>query len=156
MHSTLEELPAEQHLSTVRACSIADTLELIGDRWSILAIRELFFRVHRFNDIARNTGAPRDVLAARLRKLVDVGILHKVQYSERPLRFEYRLTEAGRALSPVLLTLKEWGDTHTPDGDSGGERVRYQHSCGGEFHALVTCRECAEPLARGALKLLGP
>ncbi|SOD70808.1 HxlR family transcriptional regulator [Jatrophihabitans sp. GAS493] len=135
----------------VRECTIADALAVIGDRWSLLAIREMFYGVHRFNDIARNTGAPRDILTSRLRKLVDTGVLTREQYSERPARFEYQLTDAGRALSPVLLTLKEWGDTYLIEGVPP---VRYRHSCGSELHAVVTCQNCEQPLADRSLRLI--
>ncbi|SDI89387.1 transcriptional regulator, HxlR family [Frankineae bacterium MT45] len=151
--SELHELPPVPAASDAyaRECTIADALAVIGDRWSLLAIRELFYGVHRFNDIARNTGAPRDILTSRLRKLVDAGVLVREQYNERPARFEYQLTEAGRALSPVLLTLKEWGDTFLIEGVPP---VRYRHSCGAELHAVVTCQDCAHPLEDRSLRLI--
>ncbi|HXP13722.1 MAG TPA: helix-turn-helix domain-containing protein, partial [Actinomycetes bacterium] len=88
-----------------RPCSIADTLGVIGEKYSLLVLREIFFGVRRFDAITRNIGAPRDVLAARLRHLVEAGVLEKVPYNERPPRFDYRLTAAGRELRPVLLML---------------------------------------------------
>jgi DNA-binding HxlR family transcriptional regulator len=92
-----------------RPCSAAAALELIGDRWSLLVIRELMFGNHRFSELARQTGAPRDRLAARLKDLVDAGIVERRQYHDNPARFEYHLTAAGLGLGPVLKALREWG-----------------------------------------------
>ena len=85
---------------------------MVGEKWALLAIREVFLGNRRFDEMVRQTGAPRDTLAARLRTLVDAQILERRQYSEHPARFEYRLTEAGRELYPVILTLMRWGDRH--------------------------------------------
>jgi DNA-binding HxlR family transcriptional regulator len=93
-----------------RVCSIADALELVGERYSLLILREISFGVHRFNDIRHNTGAPRETLAIRLRKLEEVGVISRRRYSEHPPRDEYLLTEAGEALMPVLRQLREWGE----------------------------------------------
>jgi DNA-binding HxlR family transcriptional regulator len=91
---------------------VADALEIVGDRWSLLILRELRFGVHRFNDIRVNTGAPRDTLTTRLRQLEDDGVIARRRYCERPPRDEYVLTEAGRALSPVLRSLRHWGERY--------------------------------------------
>jgi DNA-binding HxlR family transcriptional regulator len=99
-------------LAGPRECGIADALELVGDRWSLLILRELRFGVHRFNDIRTNTGAPRETLTARLRKLEDAGIIERRRYSEHPPRDEYLLTDAGRELMPVLGGLRAWGEKH--------------------------------------------
>ena len=136
-----------------RVCSIARTLELVGERWTLLALREVFLGVRRFDAIQRNTGAPRDVLSARLYKLLGVGILERRQYQERPARFEYRLTEAGRDLLPVLLTLMDWGDKHLADGEPP---LTYQHSCGAEFHPELVCESCGEPARRRELTVRQP
>src|SRR5205814_4874760 len=95
-----------------RVCSIARTLDIVGEKWALLALREVFLGNRRFDEMVRRTGAPRDTLAARLRSLVGAGILERRQYSEHPVRHEYRLTEAGRELYPVILTLMRWGDKH--------------------------------------------
>jgi DNA-binding HxlR family transcriptional regulator len=97
-----------------RVCAIADALELIGDRWSLLVVREIGIGVRRFNDIQRNTGAPREMLTARLRKLEEVGVIRRERYHERPPRYEYALTEAGKALKPILRGLRRWGETFAP------------------------------------------
>src|ERR1700749_5265467 len=93
-----------------RPCPVASTMALIGEKWSMLALREVFLGNHRFNDIARNTGAPRDRLAARLRALEAGGVITRRQYSQRPPRYEYELTEAGRELRTVITALRAWGD----------------------------------------------
>jgi len=95
-----------------RVCSIADALEVVGDRYSLLVLRELGFGVRRFNDIRRNTGAPRETLAVRLRKLEEAGLIERRRYSERPPRDEYVLTEAGAAITPVLRSLRRWGERY--------------------------------------------
>jgi DNA-binding HxlR family transcriptional regulator len=128
-----------------RDCSIARTLELIGEKWALLALREVFLGVRRFDTIHRNTGAPRDILSARLRKLVAGGVLERRQYQERPARFEYRLTEAGRELLPVLLTLMQWGDRHLGDGEPP---LTYRHRCGADLDSVLVCGACGEPVAR--------
>jgi DNA-binding HxlR family transcriptional regulator len=100
------------NLGRPRICSIADALDVVGERWSLLVLRELAFGVHRFQDIQVNTGAPRETLALRLRKLEETGIIERRRYSDHPPRDEYLLTAAGRDLTPVLTALREWGERH--------------------------------------------
>lgn len=95
-----------------RECKIADALSIIGDRWSLLVIREISYGVQRFTDILNNTGAPRQILTARLRKLELEDVIERIEYQQRPARYEYRLTASGRALTPVLSALREWGETY--------------------------------------------
>lgn len=128
--------------SDVRICSIARTLELIGARWTLLAVRELLLGNHRFEEIARSTGAPRDILTARLRKLESDGLVVRVQYEERPPRFEYHLTDLGRSLWPVLATLREFGDRHLTD--ASGPPTVFRHTCGSAYRAAVVCTACGE------------
>ncbi|MFD9910370.1 winged helix-turn-helix transcriptional regulator [Streptomyces sp. NPDC059063] len=125
-----------------RPCVIADTLALVGEKYSLLVLREVFLGARRFDQLARNTGAPRDVLTARLRRLVDAGILEKAVYSERPQRFEYRPTAAGLDLEPVLMTLMAWGDRHLR-GPHDRPMV-IEHTCGHELVPVVTCTECGD------------
>jgi DNA-binding HxlR family transcriptional regulator len=99
---TLADLPG-------RPCPIAASLELVGERWSLLVVRELSLGSHRFTDIVRGTGAPRDRVAARLRALLEAGVIERRQYQSGPDRFEYHLTDSGRALLPVLDALLHWG-----------------------------------------------
>lgn len=89
---------------------------MVGERWSLLILRELRFGVLRFKDIQVNTGAPKETLALRLRKLEQAGLIERRRYSERPPRDEYVLTESGQELSPVLQALRKWGERHvTPN-----------------------------------------
>jgi DNA-binding HxlR family transcriptional regulator len=126
-----------------RECSVARTLEIVGEKWALLAIREVFLGNRRFDEMVRRTGAPRDTLAARLRSLVGAGILERRQYSVHPARYEYRLTEAGRELYPVILTLMRWGDKHL-GGDDGPPMV-LEHACGHRLTATVVCEACGQP-----------
>jgi DNA-binding HxlR family transcriptional regulator len=128
---------------------VARTLEIVGEKWALLAVREVFLGNRRFDEMARRIGAPRDTLAARLRSLVSAGILERRQYSDHPARFEYRLTEAGHDLYPVILTLMRWGDQHLA-GDDGPPMV-LEHACGHRLVATVVCEACGEPVdARAA------
>jgi DNA-binding HxlR family transcriptional regulator len=124
-----------------RPCSIADTLALVGEKYSLLVLREVCLGNGRFDQLVRNIGAPRDILATRLRRLVDAGILTKQAYSERPQRFEYRPTQAGLELEPVLITLMAWGDRHLREDDD--RPMVIEHICGNELVPVVTCTACA-------------
>lgn len=123
-----------------RPCSIADTLALVGEKYSLLVLREVCLGNGRFDQLVRNIGAPRDILATRLRRLVDAGILTKRAYSERPQRFEYRPTQAGLELEPALMTLMAWGDRHLREGDD--RPMVIEHTCGNELVPVVTCESC--------------
>jgi DNA-binding HxlR family transcriptional regulator len=125
-----------------RACSIARTLDVVGEKWALLAVREVFLGNRRFDEMIRRTGAPRDTLAARLRTLVAAGILERWQYAEHPARFEYRLTEAGRDLYPVIISLMNWGDRHLAD-DSGPPMV-IEHHGDHRLAPQLVCQECGE------------
>jgi DNA-binding HxlR family transcriptional regulator len=127
-----------------RACSIARTLDIVGEKWALLAVREVFLGNRRFDEMVKRTGAPRDTLAARLRTLVAAGILERRRYCEHPARFEYHLTQAGRDLYPVIMTLMRWGDRYLA-GD-GGPPLVLQHHCGHRLAAQVVCEACGEPL----------
>jgi DNA-binding HxlR family transcriptional regulator len=122
-----------------RPCSIASALDLVGDRWSLLAVREIGFGNHRFSDIARNTGAPRDRLATRLRALVESGVLEKRSYQDSPPRAGYHLTAAGRDLAPVLHALLEWGDRWAVESSP----VTIRHH-GHKFRGQTFCATCGE------------
>ncbi|MEU6825925.1 helix-turn-helix domain-containing protein [Streptomyces atriruber] len=125
-----------------RPCSIADALALVGEKYSLLVLREVCLGNERFDQLVRNIGAPRDVLTTRLRRLVEAGVLEKVAYSERPQRFLYRPTPAGLELEPVLMTLMAWGDRHLR-GDSERPMV-LEHTCGHELVPVVTCSACGD------------
>ncbi|MEU9735312.1 helix-turn-helix domain-containing protein [Streptomyces sp. NPDC048002] len=125
-----------------RPCSIADALALVGEKYSLLVLREVCLGNGRFDQLVRNIGAPRDVLAARLRRLVEAGILTRRPYSERPQRFEYRPTRAGLELEPVLMTLMAWGDRHLRG--TAEPPMIVEHVCGRPLDPVVTCSACGE------------
>ena len=126
-------------------CSLARTLAVIGDRWTLLILRDAFLRVRRFEDFEVSLKIARQVLSERLASLVEHGILARVAYQERPARYEYRLTEKGLELYPALISLVHWGDKHYATKD--GPPVLHKHlKCGHDFRSVMTCSECAEPL----------
>ena len=126
-----------------RPCSVAAALDIVGDRWSLLIIREVVFGNHRFSDIARNTGAPRDRLALRLRELVAAGVLEQREYQANPPRSDYHLTRAGEELGAVLQVLREWGDKWAVD--SPPIRVKHHDH---ELRIGTTCDVCGESVRR--------
>src|SRR5436305_4213590 len=96
-------------------CSIARALELVGERWTLLIVRDVFLGLHRFDELQQNLGIARNVLTDRLNRLVEEGVLERVRYSERPERFEYRLTRKGRDLDIALSGLRQWGDKYVSE-----------------------------------------
>jgi DNA-binding HxlR family transcriptional regulator len=144
------------HEISAQRCSIARALSVIGDSWTMLVVRELFNGNRRFGGILTATGAPPAILSERLRTLERDGVVDKRPYSARADRFEYRLTEQGRDLYPVLVTLMAWGDRWM----SGGEPppVRLHHvDCGHDTHPTLVCSACREPIdARTMTKAAEP
>jgi DNA-binding HxlR family transcriptional regulator len=128
-----------------RECSVARTLEVVGEKWALLAVREVFLGNARFDEMVRRTGAPRDTMAARLRALVGSGILERRQYSEHPARFEYQLTQAGRDLYPVILTLMQWGDRYL--AGPAGPPLEVEHRCGHRLSTQLVCEACGDPVS---------
>jgi DNA-binding HxlR family transcriptional regulator len=127
------------------ACSVARTVAVIGDRWTLLILRDCFLRIRRFEEFQARLGITRHVLAGRLRKLVDDGVLRKVVYERRPPRHEYRLTPKGLDLYPVLMAIVHWGDVHTA-GRRGRPMLHEHKACGRHFDPVTVCSECGEPL----------
>jgi len=126
-------------------CSIARTLSAVGDRWTLLILREAFLRTRRFRDFQEHLGAARNIVADRLQKLVEAGVLERRPYQERPTRYEYRLTEKGIDLYPVVLALANWGDKWLDEGK--GRPIENVHRpCGHVMSAVPTCSECGEAL----------
>ncbi len=138
-------------------CSVARTLEVIGERWSLLVVREAFLGVRRFDDFQKNLGISRNVLSARLAKLVEQGILRRVQYSERPPRFEYRLSARGHDLSPVIMAMIDFGDRHAPP-PNGPARLFKHRECGNEIDLRhQRCNHCGVDVdARSIYTEAGP
>jgi DNA-binding HxlR family transcriptional regulator len=125
-------------------CSIARTLELVGERWTFLVLRDVFLGVRRFDALQRDLGVARNVLAARLERLVEQEILTRVPYSQRPTRYEYRLTDKGLDLWPAIVELLRWGDRYA--APQGPPIVIRHTGCGGELGERRICNRCGEPL----------
>jgi DNA-binding HxlR family transcriptional regulator len=121
-------------------CSIARSLELVGEKWTLLILREAFFGVRRFEDIQRGVGCARNLLSARLAKLVEHDVLRREPYREpgHRQRYEYRLTEKGRDLFPIVVALMDWGDRWAVDQDGPPVEVRHR-DCDAQVHAKLTC-----------------
>jgi DNA-binding HxlR family transcriptional regulator len=122
-------------------CSVAQPLSFLGERWALLVLRDLFLGRTRFDEIQESLGVASNVLSQRLATLVEEGIVERSRYSEHPERFEYRLTQKGRDLQPVLLALLAWGDRYTASPD-GPPLETVHDDCGHVFHAVPTCSEC--------------
>jgi DNA-binding HxlR family transcriptional regulator len=145
-HSALHDQP----------CSIARTVAVLGERWTLVILREAFQGRRRFEDMQRDLGIARNILADRLHTLVEEGILERRPYQERPPRYEYRLTDKGRDLYPVMVSLMQWGDRYT--SGEAGPPVRLVHSrCGHEADPSYVCSHCGEALeAREVRAQAGP
>ncbi len=138
------------------SCSMARTLSVIGDRWTLMILRDCFVGLRRFEQFETSLGITRHVLADRLKKLVDEGVLKKVPYGEAPVREEYRLTERGFDLYPVMLSIVQWGDRHMAD-ERGAPIVRRHAKCGHIVHGKMVCADCGEDLdARDMSVEVGP
>lgn len=126
-------------------CSVARTLDLLGDWWTPLVLREAFYGIRRFDEFQGGLGIARNTLADRLRRLVDEGLLEKVAYQSEPTRYDYLLTAKGRDFFPVLVALSRWGDRWL--AEEAGPPVVYHHErCGHDTHGEVVCASCGEPL----------
>jgi DNA-binding HxlR family transcriptional regulator len=126
-------------------CSIARTLDLLGDWWTPLVLREAFYGIRRFDEFAQELGIARNTLADRLRRLVDEGLLEKRAYQSEPTRYDYVLTEKGRDFFGVLAAMSRWGDRWL--AEASGPPITFHHDiCGHDSHAEVVCASCGEPL----------
>jgi DNA-binding HxlR family transcriptional regulator len=126
-------------------CSAARALELIGERWTLLIVRDVLAGARRFDQMQRSLGIARNVLAARLERLTEEGILEQRPYSLSPPRYEYFLTEKGLDLWPVLVALVHWGDKHAPT--PGGPPIVIEHKgCGGRVNDRRICERCGKQL----------
>jgi DNA-binding HxlR family transcriptional regulator len=136
-------------------CSVARSLEVIGERWTLLILRDAFIGVTRFETFQRRLGLATNVLATRLKSLVQAGILERRMYAERPERFEYVLTPTGEDLLPVIIGLMAWGDVHL--APNGPPAIARHASCGGTIGVGAVCRSCGTQVrARDVEWLLGP
>jgi DNA-binding HxlR family transcriptional regulator len=137
-------------------CSIARSLEVVGERWSLLIVRDVMYGKRRFGQLQRSLGVARNVLSARLQRLVDEDILERRAYQEAPPRYEYFLTEKGLDLWPALIALMRWGDRYSPSPD-GPPMLIVHKECGGSVSDRGICEECGQVLsARDARAIPGP
>ena len=136
-------MPAKNHFPR-RPDGIESAADILGDRWRILVLREAFYGVRRYGEMVRNLGIARNVLASRLKTLVDDGLLERRRYRKDPDWYEYVLTDAGRDLYGAIVAVLHWADVHVP---RGGEQLRLRHRpCGKHTHAEVVCAACGKPL----------
>jgi len=139
-----------------QVCSIARALEVLGERWTLLVVRDALLGIRRFEDFQHSLGVARNVLTDRLRRLVEAGILQRVRYQERPQRYEYWLTSTGRELAVPLIGLMHWGDRHLA-GPAGPPRVTRHRDCGGDLQAVLECDTCGQTVSAAGLEVLpGP
>jgi DNA-binding HxlR family transcriptional regulator len=125
------------------ACSIARTLDVVGDGWTPLIVRDLYLGISRFDVLARNLGVSRKVLTERLNELLEHGVIERVPYQERPPRYDYHLTQKGRELVGVLLAMRQWGDRWAPL--EGGPTLLLRHdTCGAVTEPVPHCAVCGE------------
>jgi DNA-binding HxlR family transcriptional regulator len=139
-----------------QVCSIAKALEVVGERWSLLIVRDVMNRRRRFDELQKGLGIARNTLASRLERLVDEDILERRAYQQNPERHEYFLTEKGLDLWPALVALQAWGDRHSPTLN-GPPALIVHKECGGRVSDRGVCEACGEVLvARDAEALPGP
>lgn len=139
-----------------QACSVARTLSVIGDRWTLMILRDCFMKVRRFDDFHARLGIGRPILADRLQKLVDSFVLTKMAYQTNPVRYEYRLTQKGLDLYPVIMAIVHWGDVHMA-GKKGRPVLHHHTVCDHGFDPVMVCSHCATPLlAREVTIQAGP
>lgn len=130
-------------------CPIAQAMTVIGDAWTMLIVRDALWGATRFEDFQSRTKASRAVVSDRLARLVEHGVMERSQYEEHPPRYEYRLTERGRALQPILMVMADWSETHLPKHTrSTGRR---HTACGHRFKPVVNCSECGKPVLPGSV-----
>ncbi len=141
---------------STQVCSIAGALDVVGERWSLLIVRDVFLGLRRFEQIQDDLGIARNVLQTRLTRLVEEDVLERRPYQEHPPRHEYRLTEKGLDLWPTIVALMQWGDRHAARAE--GPPVVLEHrGCGGAVDAHLTCERCGARLTvRDARALPGP
>lgn len=127
-------------------CTIARASDLLGDGWNLLIIRQACLGARRFEEFQRGLGIGRAVLSSHLRRLVDAGVFHRVPYQEGPVRHEYRLTEMGREVFPILMAMARWGERWMT-GPEGTPLVFHHEPCDHDAHGEVVCSHCGEPIA---------
>ena len=131
-------------------CSVARALEVVGERWSLLVLRDAIRGTRRFEDFLSGLGIARNVLTARLNRFCEQGVLKRVQYQDRPPRHEYHVTQKGIDLRPVLIGLMEWGDRYSPS-PNGPPTILTHADCGHDLHPVLTCGHCGETVDNAAV-----
>jgi DNA-binding HxlR family transcriptional regulator len=135
-------MPDEKTQKAIRPTAVRRTLEIFSDPWAFAVIQECFFGVHRFDEFQRNLGVSRNVLTKRLKNLVDENVFDRRLYQTRPNRYEYRLTEAGRAMYPIFMSLHQWGEEWLEE-EEGASHITYVHTtCGRETEPEMVCNRC--------------
>jgi DNA-binding HxlR family transcriptional regulator len=134
------------------ACSIARALEVVGERWTLLILRDALLGMERFEEFQQDLGVATNVLAKRLKLLCDEGLLERIADPGRQGRRKYALTEKGAQLGPALIVLMKWGDRHYPE-PGGPPRLTVHADCGGEVGADLRCERCGRPVAPGEIEL---
>ncbi|MHB1209578.1 MAG: winged helix-turn-helix transcriptional regulator [Acidimicrobiales bacterium] len=133
-------------------CSVAQCLEVTGEWWSMLIVRDALLGVTRFDAFQKRLGIARNILQQRLESLVEAGVMERSAYCEHPLRFDYRLTQKGRDLWPVINAMRQWGDTYA--APNGAPVLMIHQDCGHEASGVVVCSECAKPLGTNNIRLV--
>ncbi len=122
-------------------CSIARAVDVLGDHWNLLIVRQACLGTRRFDDFQSALGISRNILTQRLNRIVDEGLLTKVLYDEQRQRHEYRLTEKGREVYPILAAMAAWGDRWL-NGPEGSPLILHHTACDHDMHAVVVCSQC--------------
>jgi DNA-binding HxlR family transcriptional regulator len=135
-----------------QVCSIARALEIVGERWTLLILRDAILGLQRFEEFQADLGIASNVLTNRLKLLCDEGVLARVSDTERPGRPKYVLTDKGAELGPVLITLMKWGDRHYPT-PTGAPRLTIHTGCGGNIGPDLRCDRCGKPARPGEIEL---
>jgi DNA-binding HxlR family transcriptional regulator len=128
-------------------CSVANAVEIVSDAWTVLVLRDVFLGVRRFDEFVSNLGIARNTLADRLERLVAAGILRTDRYQDNPPRHEYRLSDKGKDLFDMLMTMWSYGERWNPPADPGHQRPIHV-DCGNEADAVAHCGHCGERLTR--------
>jgi DNA-binding HxlR family transcriptional regulator len=134
--------PVERKSFADMDCSVAQCLEVVGEWWSMLVVRDAFLGVTRFDTFQERLGISRNILQQRLARLVEMGVLRREPYCEHPLRYDYRLTDKGRDLWPVLTAMRQWGDRYS--APLGPPLVVTHTACGSAVDAVLVCGSCGE------------
>jgi DNA-binding HxlR family transcriptional regulator len=138
-------------------CSVARTLEVVGEWWSLLIVRDALLGVRRFDDFQQRLGISRNILTQRLQRLVEQGVLDRVPYQDNPPRHEYRLTEKGRDLWLVVTAMRQWGEQWEPLEAGPVSELVHHDGCGKSMQVVPTCSECGAVVTRRELRLVpGP